>query len=541
MKINLINNDNITDEFILYQYNYLKNDIIKAINIVKQYIIENKLVIVGGTAIDYALRLKNDKIYNEEYQIPDFDIISPNNVEHANNIGTILCNEKFNNVSIIPAIHNTTVRVKLLGFTVFDSTFIPEYLYNKIPQIQYKNFYIIDPIYQKINQYLSMCFLFKNNGINYNISDRLIKDYERFNKIDKYYNLYNIINLNKINNIKFNKITLNIDFTSNFNIKIYNKIDSIKNNDIIKNINLLLTNPDIYAEVNNNICFHGILAYNLIYNEFNILFNNLKSVITFNEDDKLFIDNKLKYLLIKPNIMINKNIIEMDIIENMPIVLIDCNNKMNEIYENIKNNNLNISALKKIENIIDIIPKHGICKLEYNSINYDIEIYDLYGDLLSIGIINYNNCPIIISNYMYNLSYFLFHYYYTDNNEIKSYYLYYYLSLKIIIEIINYININYNKILSRLITYENSIYSLSINTFGTINYSNNYYYFIKNYNNLVNYNTNLNILPPKNYLEFPNCNITKIFEKNKSLYYKDNISEIDNTNYFNEINELLDK
>ena len=59
-----------------------------------------------------------------------------------------------------------------------------EYLYNKIPSIQYNNFNIIDPKYQKINQYISMSFLFNNNGLNYNISSRLEKDYKRLQKID---------------------------------------------------------------------------------------------------------------------------------------------------------------------------------------------------------------------------------------------------------------------------------------------------------------------------------------------------------------------
>jgi hypothetical protein len=536
MKINLLNNDNITDEYILYQYNYLKDDIIKAINIVKNYIIQHKLVIVGGTAIDYALRLQNDKIYNEEYQIPDFDIISPNNVEHANNIGTILCNEKFNNISIIPAIHNTTVRVKLLGFTVFDSTFIPEYLYNKIPKIQYKNFQIIDPLYQKINQYLSMSFLFKNNGMNYNISDRLIKDYERFNKIDKYYNFYTNIDPNKIIDIKYNKIKINLDINANFDINIYNKSNKI-NTDFDKKINLLLNNSEIYGEINNNICFHGIIAYNLIYNEFNKLLDNIKEFITFNNEDTIFIENKLKYILIKPDITITNQFIEMDIIDNLPLVFINSNNSINEIYNNLKKNNTNITELKKIDNIIDIIPKKAILSIKNNNKNIPIEIYDLYGDLLSINIIN-KNIPLIISNYIYNLSYFLFNYYYS-NDDIKIYYLYYYISLKSIIDIIKYINTKYTTKLSKFILYDNSIYSLSINTFGKINYANNYYYFIKNYYHLVHHNTNLNVLPPKNYIDPPKCDITKIFDKKNSLYYKEDLLEIEHTNDSNEINTLI--
>jgi hypothetical protein len=92
--IDILNNK-INDEYIIFNYNVLKNDLEKALHIVKEYIIDNSLMIVGGMAIDLSLRVKDDKLYDEKYQIPDYDIIDPNNVLHANNIGTILCNNNF--------------------------------------------------------------------------------------------------------------------------------------------------------------------------------------------------------------------------------------------------------------------------------------------------------------------------------------------------------------------------------------------------------------------------------------------------------------
>ena len=70
----------------------MKLQIQNALDVIKEYIINNNLLIVGGTAIDYALKLKNNTLYNDLYQVPDFDIISPNNVDHANKIGEILMN-----------------------------------------------------------------------------------------------------------------------------------------------------------------------------------------------------------------------------------------------------------------------------------------------------------------------------------------------------------------------------------------------------------------------------------------------------------------
>ena len=163
----------------------MKQQIQTALDVIKEYIINNNLLIVGGTAIDYALKLKNKTLYNDLYQVPDFDIISPNNVDHANKIGEILCNLQYKDISIIPAIHHTTVRVQLLGFTLFDSTYVPEYIYNKIPYLEYKEFKFIDPSFQKINQYLSLSLLFKITGPSYNILNRFTKDVQRLDLLNK--------------------------------------------------------------------------------------------------------------------------------------------------------------------------------------------------------------------------------------------------------------------------------------------------------------------------------------------------------------------
>ena len=52
------------------------NQVLKGLDIVKDFIIENKLIITGGMAIDYALKLKGDKLY-EDNQLPDYDFYTP--------------------------------------------------------------------------------------------------------------------------------------------------------------------------------------------------------------------------------------------------------------------------------------------------------------------------------------------------------------------------------------------------------------------------------------------------------------------------------
>jgi hypothetical protein len=529
--------DNITDEYILYKHNLIKSKIEYALNIVKEYIIKNKLLIVGGMAIDLALQTKKSRLYNPLYEIPDFDIISPNNIEHANNIGQILCNNKFENISIIPAIHHTTVRVQLLGYTIFDSTYVPEYIYNKIPNKEYKEYKFVDPNFQKINQYLSLSFLFKITGPSYNILNRFKKDIERFTLIDNYYNLIHNINFNtlhyktnkefifNINSIKISKIT-----TINTNNNI-NDITNLESKKIFK----LINQDNTTYNIDSNIILHGVCAYNLIYTEFDNLYSKLLNIIKFKSDDLKIINDYYKFIIIKNKIELDKNNIKFKYNTLLELCFVNNNNSIDN-FINILKNTFTINNIKKLDNILDLKPKY----LECNANNeYNIKIYDLYGDLLGINLIYIKeiNKLLPISTFTYNLMYFLTNYYLEDDDEIKKINLYYYISLKHMIKIIMFINENYNNELNKCYDFKNSCFNFSINTSGIHNYPDNYEYFIKNYQNLVEFNKNLNILPLKNYIGFPDCNIKNVFEITHSPYYNAYQQEINETNYFNIINQ----
>lgn len=525
----------ITDEYILYNHNYIKFKIDKALNIVKNYIIENKLLIVGGTAIDYALKKNNNTLYNDLYQIPDFDIMSPNNINHANNIGKILCEYKFDNISIIPAIHHTTVRVQLLGFTVFDSTFIPQYLYDKLPTIIYNEFKIIHPNFQKINQYLSLSFLFKITGPSYNILNRFKKDIERFNMLDKYYHLDN----NTIN-LKYSIFNFDINLIKIQSIKLYNK-DKIeyllKNNIPYKKIFYLINQSNSSYNIESNIVLHGILAYNFIYEEFNLIYNKLLSIIKVSDSDLDKINKLYNNIIKESNYSINNNNILFNIPNNIDLVIINNNNNIDNIIKNFEKK-YNINNIKKLDNILDIKPKYLTSTLINNNNKHNFEIYDLYGDLLSINLIYIKKIDkfIPISSYNYNLMYFLSNYYLENNEEQKNINLAYYNSLKSIIEIIQILYYNYKSEYDKSEYFINSCFNYSINTYGIDNYPDNYAYFIKNFENLIKNNKNLDILPTKNYLDFPNCNPKNEFNFHKSPYYNNKQKVIKTTNYFEKIN-----
>ena len=62
----------------------------RALKIVREFIVERQLILYGGQAIDYSLRLKGSGIY-PEHQTPDFDFFSPRSVDDAYDLA-----ERFN-------------------------------------------------------------------------------------------------------------------------------------------------------------------------------------------------------------------------------------------------------------------------------------------------------------------------------------------------------------------------------------------------------------------------------------------------------------
>ena len=79
-------------KIVLYKLNHYKPLIDKALNITAEYVSKHKLILTGGMAIDLALRAKGESIYDDD-ELPDYDIISDENIKHANTLAQILCKE----------------------------------------------------------------------------------------------------------------------------------------------------------------------------------------------------------------------------------------------------------------------------------------------------------------------------------------------------------------------------------------------------------------------------------------------------------------
>jgi len=191
---NLNNINDNTVKKLLFNHNLFTDDLHKALNIVEEFIINKKLILVGGMSIDMALKLKGDKIYEDD-DVPDYDFFSPNFHKDAYDLVELLYeNLGDNSINVINAMHISTMRVRIHFTTVADITYIPLDIYNKLPTINYETkkgiFKIIHPYFQMINQHRSLYMPFEN-APNETIFYRWKKDIKRFDLLEKYYSLEN--------------------------------------------------------------------------------------------------------------------------------------------------------------------------------------------------------------------------------------------------------------------------------------------------------------------------------------------------------------
>ena len=161
----------------------------RALEIVRQFIIERKLILYGGQAIDFALRLKGSQIY-PEHQTPDYDFFSPQSVDDAYDLADRLVAAGFENVKAIPAIHVQTMRVATDFIFVADISYAPPEVYESFPTVSYAGMRILHPNYQRTDMHLAFCFPF-NSPPREDIFHRYKKDLKRFQLFQKFYPIEN--------------------------------------------------------------------------------------------------------------------------------------------------------------------------------------------------------------------------------------------------------------------------------------------------------------------------------------------------------------
>lgn len=192
----------------------LYSDLLRAIEIVKNFIIEHKCIVYGGTAIDYCLRLKGDKIYPDEaLALPDLDFYSPDSVNLSYDLADILSKGGWQ-ARAISGMHAETQRVDAGdNHFIADITYVPGEIFDRLPTLTYGGMRILAPLYQRIDMHSSLSFPYDDSPREV-VFARWPKDVKRFNIMNKYYPVIDdlVINKSKLEKITMNKYSVPLTF-----------------------------------------------------------------------------------------------------------------------------------------------------------------------------------------------------------------------------------------------------------------------------------------------------------------------------------------
>jgi len=108
-------------------------DVQKIIDIVEEFIKRKKLICYGGTAINNILP-EEDRFYNKEVEVPDYDFFSQNALHDAKELADIYYKKGFLDVEAKSGQHHGTYKVFVNYMAVADITYLPNQIYSAIKQ-----------------------------------------------------------------------------------------------------------------------------------------------------------------------------------------------------------------------------------------------------------------------------------------------------------------------------------------------------------------------------------------------------------------------
>jgi hypothetical protein len=149
--------------------------------IVRQFIIDRQLIVTGGLVIDFALKRNGHKGIYESYEVPDYDFFSPDNATDASDLFKILMKAGFENISLLPGIHPSTVKIFVFKDCIADITYMDKRLFKEMGKSAfiYDEMKVRNPYYQFADMHRALSFPYENEPRE-TINNRWKKDFERF-------------------------------------------------------------------------------------------------------------------------------------------------------------------------------------------------------------------------------------------------------------------------------------------------------------------------------------------------------------------------
>lgn len=159
----------------------------RALELVRRFVAARGLVLFGGLAIDYALRLRGAAIYPDDER-PDYDALSATAVGDAYDLADALHRAGFANVGAIRAKHAQTVRVRVDFRPVADIGYADAAVLAALPTIEFRGLRAVHPDFQRLDMHLALCYPF-DGAPRENVFHRWRKDIKRFNLFEELYPL----------------------------------------------------------------------------------------------------------------------------------------------------------------------------------------------------------------------------------------------------------------------------------------------------------------------------------------------------------------
>jgi hypothetical protein len=132
-------------------------DVQKIIDIVEEFIKRKNLICYGGTAINNILP-EEDKFYNKDIEVPDYDFFSQNALHDAKELADIYYKKGFIDVEAKSGQHHGTYKVFVNYMAVADITYLPKQIYSAIKQdaISVGGIMYAPPNFLRMSMYLEL-------------------------------------------------------------------------------------------------------------------------------------------------------------------------------------------------------------------------------------------------------------------------------------------------------------------------------------------------------------------------------------------------
>lgn len=174
------------------------SEVLQALDIVKQFIIQKKRVCYGGTAMN-ALLPKKDKFYDPDYDLPDYDFLTPDGNSDVVELVSKLKSAGFNDVYNRVGVHEGTKKILVNYIAVADITTVD----NEIYKIFVENSKVIDNLHYTNEHMLRMMMYLEISRPRGEV-ERWKKVFERLQLLNKHFPIKKCTKThdNKINPIK---------------------------------------------------------------------------------------------------------------------------------------------------------------------------------------------------------------------------------------------------------------------------------------------------------------------------------------------------